>query len=239
MEDYADDLNALLEALAIREPVTLCGLSMGGYIAFQFWRKHPERVGQADPLRHASRGRHARGRQGAVGNGGPGTEKEASVASGMLPKLLAPATQQSRPELTAFVREMIEGTHPCGIAAAQRGMAEPPDVASTPRINIPTLVIVGTGAPSPRPRKCKQLRPPSQVRCSSACPRRGISRRWRVQTWSTEQYSGFLSKLSAGSRKRTFDWQASKNRYSELRRNYCRPSSGDSPGPSHPDNSKP
>ena len=33
----------MLEALAIREPVTLCGLSMGGYVAWQFCR-HPDRL---------------------------------------------------------------------------------------------------------------------------------------------------------------------------------------------------
>src|ERR671929_2326316 len=33
MEQHADDLFALLEALDVREPVVYCGLSMGGYIA--------------------------------------------------------------------------------------------------------------------------------------------------------------------------------------------------------------
>ena len=44
MDQFADDLAALLDALAIREPVVLCGLSMGGYIAFQFWRKYATRL---------------------------------------------------------------------------------------------------------------------------------------------------------------------------------------------------
>ncbi len=38
MEQYADDLAGLLDALEIREPIALCGLSMGGYIALAFWR---------------------------------------------------------------------------------------------------------------------------------------------------------------------------------------------------------
>src|SRR5687767_13095699 len=37
MEQFADDLNALLDALGISEPVHLCGLSMGGYIGWQFF----------------------------------------------------------------------------------------------------------------------------------------------------------------------------------------------------------
>src|SRR5688572_1185815 len=35
MEQFADDLATLLESLSIREPIVLCGLSMGGYIAWQ------------------------------------------------------------------------------------------------------------------------------------------------------------------------------------------------------------
>ena len=44
MEQMADDLDALLDALAIDEPVVICGLSMGGYVAFQFWRKYSSRL---------------------------------------------------------------------------------------------------------------------------------------------------------------------------------------------------
>ncbi|HEX6983736.1 MAG TPA: alpha/beta hydrolase, partial [Planctomycetaceae bacterium] len=46
MEDYADDLAALLDALDVRDPVTLCGLSMGGYVAFAFVRRHRSRLGR-------------------------------------------------------------------------------------------------------------------------------------------------------------------------------------------------
>ena len=44
MEQFADDLAALLDGLAIREPVVLCGLSMGGYVALQFWKKYADRL---------------------------------------------------------------------------------------------------------------------------------------------------------------------------------------------------
>ena len=43
MESLADDLNAFLDALGLGQ-VTLGGFSMGGYVAFAFYRKHPERV---------------------------------------------------------------------------------------------------------------------------------------------------------------------------------------------------
>src|SRR5215831_8390353 len=44
MEQMADDLHALLDALNVTDKVIFCGLSMGGYIGWQFWRKYRERV---------------------------------------------------------------------------------------------------------------------------------------------------------------------------------------------------
>ncbi|MEX2025908.1 MAG: alpha/beta fold hydrolase, partial [Pirellulaceae bacterium] len=40
MAQYADDLAQLLDAMQVREPVVFCGLSMGGYVAWQFWARH-------------------------------------------------------------------------------------------------------------------------------------------------------------------------------------------------------
>ena len=40
MEQHADDLAALLNALQRHEPVVYCGLSMGGYVGLAFWRRH-------------------------------------------------------------------------------------------------------------------------------------------------------------------------------------------------------
>src|SRR6185369_8835312 len=44
MGDYADDAAALLDHLKIHEPVVVVGLSMGGYVAFEFHRLHQSRV---------------------------------------------------------------------------------------------------------------------------------------------------------------------------------------------------
>ena len=44
MERYADDLAELLDVLAVADPVVLVGFSMGGYIAWQFVRKHAVRL---------------------------------------------------------------------------------------------------------------------------------------------------------------------------------------------------
>src|SRR5437667_7941450 len=43
MEQFADDVAGLMDALGMQRAV-LCGLSMGGYVAFAFLRKYPQRV---------------------------------------------------------------------------------------------------------------------------------------------------------------------------------------------------
>lgn len=145
MEQLADDLAGLLDALGVAQPAVLCGLSMGGYVAFQFWRRHRGRLralilcdtraapdtpeAAANRLQTADR----------VLREGPGFLVET-----MLPKLVAPDTLQSRPEVVEPLRRVMMSTDPRGIAAAQRGMAVRPDsMPLLPRIECPTLVIVG------------------------------------------------------------------------------------------------
>src|SRR5574341_2322309 len=43
MDQYADDVAAFMDALHIQHAV-ICGLSMGGYVAFSMWRRHRARV---------------------------------------------------------------------------------------------------------------------------------------------------------------------------------------------------
>src|SRR4051794_22408359 len=44
MRQMADDIAGLLDALAVKEPVVFCGLSMGGYVAWQFALSHRQRL---------------------------------------------------------------------------------------------------------------------------------------------------------------------------------------------------
>jgi pimeloyl-ACP methyl ester carboxylesterase len=145
MGQFAADLAALLDGLRIARPVVLCGLSMGGYVALEFWRLYPARVralvlcdtrAAADTPEAAEARRQTAQRALQEGTG--------FLAETMLPRLLAPATLQSRPEIVAHVRRMILAADRRGVAAAQRGMAERPD--ATPllsQIACPTLVVVG------------------------------------------------------------------------------------------------
>ena len=44
MDIFADVLNSFLDELGITQPVVVCGLSMGGYTAFAFYRKYSQRM---------------------------------------------------------------------------------------------------------------------------------------------------------------------------------------------------
>src|SRR5437667_5707606 len=43
MEQFADDVAGLMDVLGMQDAI-LCGLSMGGYVAFAFLRKYPQRL---------------------------------------------------------------------------------------------------------------------------------------------------------------------------------------------------
>jgi pimeloyl-ACP methyl ester carboxylesterase len=145
MEGFADDLAALLDAMRIQEPVALCGLSMGGYIAFQFVRKYAARLRSlvlCDTRAGADSADTAANRLKVAEQ--VLAEGAEVVAQAMLPKLFGKRTLAEQPETVAALRRVMAGTKPAAIAAAQRGMAARPDsTALLPEIRVPTLVVVG------------------------------------------------------------------------------------------------
>jgi pimeloyl-ACP methyl ester carboxylesterase len=145
MEQFADDLDAALDAFDVVEPVTLCGLSMGGYIAFAFLRRHADRLERlilcdtkaaADDEAAIERRKKL---AAAV------LEQGSELAARDMPAgLFAPQTLDEDPDLIEGIRETIRQTPPSSIAAASLGMAARPD--STPLLDgiaVPTLVLVG------------------------------------------------------------------------------------------------
>jgi pimeloyl-ACP methyl ester carboxylesterase len=119
----------------------VCGLSMGGYVAFEVWRRARERVvglvlantrAVADPP-EAAAGRRALAER---------LRSEGNVLAEEPPALLSDGAPE---ELRVRVRAWIEDQSPDAIAAALLGMAERPD--STPdlaTIDVPTLVLTST-----------------------------------------------------------------------------------------------
>jgi pimeloyl-ACP methyl ester carboxylesterase len=144
MERIADDAAGLLDHLGISRAV-VCGLSMGGYAALAFARRHADRMrglvlsdtrASADtPEARAARAELGR----RIRTGGA-----AVAADAMLDKLLGPTTRARRPELVRQLRELIEANAPSGICDALAGIAARDDSTRFLRdIGVPTLVVVG------------------------------------------------------------------------------------------------
>lgn len=145
MERLADDLAGLLDALGIDEPVAICGLSMGGYIAFEFYRKYRSRLSKLallDTRAENDTVEMAAGRremQQRVLCEGPGPLVET-----MMPRLFAEATTVEQSEIVERLRRVMLGNEPNAIAAGLLGMAERANMtAMLETIDCPTLVLVG------------------------------------------------------------------------------------------------
>ncbi len=145
MARYADDLVALLDALEVTQPVTLCGLSMGGYVAWQFWDRHRSRLARlilcdtraAPDSPEAAAGR--RETAAAVLQNGVG-----DVVETMVPKLFAAATLEASATCVAAIRQVMQATAPQTVAAALLAMAERPDMQTRlDEIHVPSLVLCG------------------------------------------------------------------------------------------------
>jgi pimeloyl-ACP methyl ester carboxylesterase len=144
MDLLADDVVALLDVVKPRqEKITVCCLSLGGYIAFALWRKIPERIGwliladtKATPDTPEARARR-QSQAEKVQTDGP-----KAVSEGMLNTLLTPENRST--VIGMEVRRMIENTSAHGMVGTLNALANRPDSTDTlASISVPTLVIVG------------------------------------------------------------------------------------------------
>ena len=142
MARYADDLAAMLDKLREWRPVVVVGLSMGGYIAFEFYRRHRARVramvlcdtrAEADAPDGAAK-REEMARE-VLKNG------SRAAADAMVDKLFAAGVSA---QLKQQWNEIMLRNPPEGVAAAARALATRPDSTSTlATIDCPTLLVVG------------------------------------------------------------------------------------------------
>jgi len=148
MDEMARDVAALMDRSCIDRAV-ICGLSMGGYVAFEFAHLFPERVRAlvlAGTRAPADNEQEKAGREQQVQTMLRAGMAPISIAT--VPKLLAPNSVSTKPDVVKQVREMITNTHPVLAAAAQRGMAARRDyVDDLKKIDVPTLIIVGREDP--------------------------------------------------------------------------------------------
>lgn len=122
----------------------LAGLSMGGYVAFEMWRRAPERIARLALLDTTARPDTEEGaanRRRLIGVAETGGF--ASIPPLQIPILLAPANR-ARADLVATVLAMAEETGAEAYVRQQRAIMARPDSRPTlATITCPTLVLVG------------------------------------------------------------------------------------------------
>jgi pimeloyl-ACP methyl ester carboxylesterase len=155
MEVVAEDVLALLAHLRV-ERTAVVGLSMGGYVAFELYRRAPGlfRGLVLCDTKAAADGDEARA----------GREKFAQrvaerglgwVVDETAPKLLR---AEPDPAVVRELRHLLAGCAPAGVAACQRGMARRPDSTATlSTIACPTLVVVGEEDQATPPAEAERM----------------------------------------------------------------------------------
>lgn len=143
MGRYADDLALLLDHVGEKRPVIIMGLSMGGYIAFEFMRRHGGRLAGAVLADTRTEGDSEEAKKGRIADAERVLrEGPRFLAEKMLPKVFGAGFAEGERKMWL---ERMAGQANEGVAAALHAIAERPDSAETFRAFArPSLVIVGT-----------------------------------------------------------------------------------------------
>jgi len=144
MQKHAADLLRVADDGGVGRAVFV-GISIGGYILFEFWRRHRDRVAAlvlCDTRAQADSDETRRARLASIADvqqRGPDAFLDAQVD-----RLLGASTRRNRPDIAVAARAMMGKMSVAGIAAALQGMAERPDsVATLKTMDVPTLILVG------------------------------------------------------------------------------------------------
>lgn len=144
MAKHADDLLRLLKEEKIAHAMFV-GVSLGGYVLFEFWCRYRERVAalvlsntRAEPDTEQGKTNRLKSIEDSRQRG-PGQFFDAQTQN-----LIGETTRRNRPELVVQARAMMQMMTVNGLAAVQHGMAQRLDsVPILSGINVPTLVIAG------------------------------------------------------------------------------------------------
>ncbi|MEZ5346095.1 MAG: alpha/beta hydrolase [Pyrinomonadaceae bacterium] len=144
LESAAEQVNHLLTSLGI-EKAFIGGLSMGGYVTFNFLRLYPERflgaifcdtTSSGEPAENIPNRYSLIDKLGKIGS--------QALVDVMLPNLISDQTKENNPELVNDLEEYFLRCDPTSAAAALRGFVERKDHDHMlSEINVPTLLIYG------------------------------------------------------------------------------------------------
>ena len=157
MDQYAADLAGLLDHLGLQRAV-IGGLSMGGYVAFAFWRHYPQRVRAlvlCDTRAEADSPEAKANREAAIAT----VQREGSdaFARQQMEKLLAPQSLANTRLAGRSLALMAVQPVP-GIVATLQALRDRPDSRPTlATIDVPVLVLVGSEDHVTPPAVAKQM----------------------------------------------------------------------------------
>jgi pimeloyl-ACP methyl ester carboxylesterase len=141
MDLFADDIARTLDVIGT-DTADLCGMSMGGYVLFAFWRRHCDRVRSLVLCETKA--------EADTPEGKAGRERTAELvaAEGMEPLYRQLETKMFGPspsvEVREAVRQMFLSTSPEVAAADALAMRDRPDSTNNlPGITVPVLWLHG------------------------------------------------------------------------------------------------
>jgi pimeloyl-ACP methyl ester carboxylesterase len=169
IEHWAGSLLQALEHWQVPAPFTVCGLSMGGYVALECWRQAPQKIDKlilcdtrAEADTDAQREARAKFAQEVLREGSK------VAVTNMLPKLLGATSMADEPELIEELQAWIERVEPKSIAGALQAMARRRDFKDQlTKIECPVACIVGAE---------DQVTPPVQMQALAAAIPNGSCR---------------------------------------------------------------
>ena len=143
--EMAKSVAELLDHLGERGPVFIAGLSMGGYIAFEFMRQFPARVKglglfstRATPDSPEAREKRFKAVEAIQTHGIEAFGKK------MIENLLGETTRRAKPEIVREVMDMILANRAEGPVNALKAMADRRDSTDIlPSIHCPVLIVAG------------------------------------------------------------------------------------------------
>jgi pimeloyl-ACP methyl ester carboxylesterase len=143
VDAMADAVRRSIDALGLTR-FALGGLSMGGYVALAYWRRHaPARPSQflLFDTRAEADTEEARRQRDATAEAVLRELELGPFAARMLPRLLASGASAT---VRDDVRRMIESQQAATVAACARAMRDRADATDVlPTIDVPTLVVCG------------------------------------------------------------------------------------------------
>jgi pimeloyl-ACP methyl ester carboxylesterase len=159
MKKHAADLALILDHAEVgRAP--LVGVSIGGYVIFEFWRRYPGRIAALVLCNTKAQADTPEARAGRLQAAAEVTERGTEpFFESMVPKFFGQTTRDTRPDLVEGALRMMRQMSAENLALVQRGVAERPDsVGLLDEINVPTLIVTGDEDILTGPREAELMR---------------------------------------------------------------------------------